>query len=63
LQIHLQASLQVSFQKPHHPGKPGVTRVFLDANSILDLAQSAKKQDHSRSERAMFFHNPVQARL
>jgi hypothetical protein len=46
LQIPSQASLQMSFQKPHYPGKPGVHRFFLDANSwqflILRKARKAR---------------------
>ena len=65
LQILAQASLRLSFQKPCHPGKPGVPRAFSGCQflAILDLAQGAKKQGRSRSEGAMRLHNPVQARL
>ena len=65
LQIPSQASLQMSFQKPRHPGKPGVPRFFLNANSwqVLYLAQGAKSRVTREARGAMCLHNPVQARL
>jgi hypothetical protein len=65
LQIPSQASLQVSFQKTAILASRACPVLFLDANSWHFSSSRAwrEKQGRSRSERAMCFHNPVQARF
>ncbi|NBR49428.1 hypothetical protein EBU02_11405 [bacterium] len=52
LKIPSQASLQMSFQKPRHPGKPGEPRVFSGSQFLAISSSRARreKQGRSRSE-------------
>jgi hypothetical protein len=45
LQIPSQASLQLSFQKPRHPGKPGMPRAFSGCQflALFFLSRMARK--------------------
>ena len=62
LKRHSQASFRILFQNISPLGKP-IATLCISLSHSQYLAQGAKRQGRSRSERAMCFQNPVQARL